>query len=95
MAPITDALATEVPRLVRIEDPALPVYSPADGQPLTDTAAVRELLIHQVVRPMRWERVVDRLRREGITFYAQCGRDEQLSKMVRWLDREAQVEVIA
>jgi [acyl-carrier-protein] S-malonyltransferase len=95
MAPITDALVEEVPRLVHIGNPRLPVHSPADGEPLADAAAVRDLLTFQVVRPMRWERVVGRLRRDGVGLYAQCGRDEQLSKMVRWLDREAQVEVIA
>ena len=95
MAPITDALAHEVPRLVEIADPCLPVHSPADGRRLEDAAAVRDLLVHQVVRPMRWERVVERLRNDGVAVYAQCGRDEQLSKMVRWLDRGAQVEVIA
>jgi [acyl-carrier-protein] S-malonyltransferase len=95
MAPLTDALAVEVPKLMRIADPRLPVHSPADGEPLRDAAAVRDLLIHQVVRPMRWERVVGRLHDDGVGLYAQCGRDDQLSKMVRWLDRQAQVEVIA
>ncbi len=95
MAPLTDALIGEVPRLVRIGDPRLLVHSPADGEPLRDAAAVQDLLTYQVVRPMRWERVVDRLHDDGIGLYVQCGRDDQLSKMVRWLDRQAQVEVIA
>jgi [acyl-carrier-protein] S-malonyltransferase len=95
MAPLTDALVADVPRLVAIADPRLPVHSPANGAPLRDAAEVRDLLTFQVVRPMRWERVVGRLHDDGIELYAQCGRDDQLSKMVRWLDREAQVEVIA
>ena len=94
MAPVTDALTAEVPRLVAIADPRVPVHSPADGEQLRDAAAVRDLLIHQLVRPMRWERVVARLQEEGVSRYTQCGRDDQLAKMVRWLDRSAHVEVI-
>jgi [acyl-carrier-protein] S-malonyltransferase len=74
-----------------IRAPEVPVFSHLDAEPLADAAAVRCALARQLAAPVRFALVVERLRRDGFRRYCDAGPGDVLGRLVRWIDRDAEV----
>ncbi len=71
-------------REVRIQPPVLPVLHNLDGRPRTEPDAIREALIEQLFRPVRWTRGVRRLHDDyGCRAFLECGPGKVLSGLVK------------
>ncbi|MFN8627635.1 MAG: ACP S-malonyltransferase [Candidatus Binatia bacterium] len=65
-----------------------PVISNVEAQPNTDPAMVKELLVRQVVSPVRWQECVESLARLGCRAAIEVGPGRVLSGLVRRIARD-------
>jgi [acyl-carrier-protein] S-malonyltransferase len=74
-----DALLGEV----ELEEPEIPMIAAADGAVLTTAEEVREALRNQMLSPVRWVAVVERLLDLGVREIFEAGEDGTLTSMLR------------
>ena len=90
LAPAAARLA-EVLRGVAFRDLGVPLVTNVDADLLTQGACVPETLVRQVTAPVRWEEVVLRLAKEGVTTFVEVGPGKVLSGLTRRIVPGAQV----
>ena len=90
LAPAAERLA-EVLRGVRFRNLAVPLVTNVDAEFLTEGARVMDTLVRQVTAPVRWEEVVLRLAKEGVTTCVEVGPGKVLSGLIRRIAPETQV----
>jgi [acyl-carrier-protein] S-malonyltransferase len=90
MKPAQDRLAPEL-RAVAASDPRVPVVANVDAEPKRTAAESIEALVQQVSAPVRWDAVMQRLVREGVTVFVEVGPGTVLSGIARKAAREAVV----
>ena len=88
MQPAVERLA-QVLAGVQIRPPRIPVVSNVDGRPHSDPAEMRELLVKQVVQPVRWEDSMRYLLAEGCNQFYEVGPGRVLRALLKRLDRSA------
>ena len=66
-----------------------PVVSNVSAVPVTDPAAIQELLARQVSSPVEWVASVRRMAEEGVDAFVECGPGTALTGMVRRIVPEA------
>ena len=70
-------------RAVPTRDPRVPIVANVDAEPKRTAAASIDALIKQIASPVRWEDVVQRLAKEGVTRYVEVGPGKALSGMIK------------
>lgn len=80
---LADALA-DVP----MQSPKIPVVSNVDAQPHQDPEEIRQLLIRQVLNPVRWEDSMRYLLDEGFDDFYEVGPGRVLRGLLRRIDRK-------
>jgi [acyl-carrier-protein] S-malonyltransferase len=90
MKPAEDRLAPEL-RALATKAPRVPIVANVDAEPKTDAKSAIEALVAQVSAPVRWEAVVQRLAKEGVTTYVEVGPGTVLSGLVKKIHKEAKV----
>ncbi|HEX3656368.1 MAG TPA: ACP S-malonyltransferase [Pirellulales bacterium] len=90
----TPIMASAVERLtaalasVKIGRPKLPVISNVDARPHDDPEEIRQLLIQQVVQPVRWEDSMRYLLAEGVDQFYELGPGRVLRGLLKRIDRQ-------
>jgi [acyl-carrier-protein] S-malonyltransferase len=51
---------------------------------------IKDFLSQEIGRPVYWVRCVEKLLQEGFTQFIEIGHETTLTKMMRWIDREAE-----
>ncbi len=51
---------------------------------------VKDFLSQEIGRPVYWNRCVEKLLREGFTRFIEVGHEATLTKLMRWMDRDAE-----
>ena len=69
--------------------PRVPVWSNVDGLPHADPVGLRQLLVKQVVSPVRWEATVRGLEAAGVEAYYEVGPGRVLAGLLRRVNRKA------
>ncbi len=82
---LTAALAN-----VPLKKPRLPVISNVDSAPHDDPEEIRQLLIRQVVTPVRWEDSMRRLLAMGCDKFYEVGPGRVLRGLLKRIDRKAE-----
>ncbi len=80
---------------VPLRDAAIPVIANVTGEPVQDAQTIRQLLIAQVARPVRWEQSVRRLHGLGATTFVEAGPGTTLAGLVRRTLPQARVLSVA
>ena len=62
-----------------------------DAEPFTEGARAMDTLVRQVTAPVRWEEVVLRLAKEGVTTCVEVGPGKVLSGLIRRIAPETQI----
>jgi len=88
MKPADNALAAALAN-VTFQTPAMPVWSNVDGQPHTDSKKFPELLVQQVVMPVRWEAILRGLLAQGMERFYEIGPNKYLSGIMKRVHRKA------
>lgn len=82
MQPAADALAQAL-EVIDVKALNVPVYSNVDAAPNTEARRVRDLLVRQVVSPVRWEAIMQRLASDGFSRAFELGPGQVLSGLLR------------
>jgi len=90
MKPAEERLAPDL-RALRTRTPRVPIVANVDAEPKRDAQSAIDALIAQVSSPVRWEAVVQRLAKEGVTTYVEVGPGTVLSGLVKKIHRDATV----
>lgn len=69
--------------------PKLPLYAGHVAGRIESEEEVRDLLIRQISLPSRWKETVEEMYADGHRHFLEVGPGETLSKMMRWIIREA------
>ena len=73
---------------VPVAPPQCPVITNVEAQPCTDPGRVKDLLVRQVINPVRWQECVETLVRLGCTAAVEVGPGRVLSGLVRRITRD-------
>jgi [acyl-carrier-protein] S-malonyltransferase len=90
MKPAEERLAPEL-RALATRTPRVPIVANVDAEPKRDAKSAIDALVAQVSSPVRWEAVVQRLAKEGVTTYVEVGPGTVLSGLVKKIHRDATV----
>lgn len=63
-------------------DPKVPVYINVDAEPRTRGADLRDALVRQVSRPVRWQEIVERMVADGVTCFVEIGPGRVLNGLI-------------
>jgi [acyl-carrier-protein] S-malonyltransferase len=90
-SPLMAEAAREMAELlgeVDLEEPEIPMIGATDGALLTTAEKVREALRNQMLSPVRWVDVVERLLDLGVREIFEAGEDGTLTRMLRDFERK-------
>ena len=88
MKPADEALAAALAG-VPLRPPHVPVWSNVDAKPHTDPEEIRQLLIRQVLQPVRWEQTLRGLLDSGVERFYEVGPGNVLSGLLKRVQRKA------
>ena len=87
MKPAADALRERLATL-RLQVPRVPVVNNVDVAVQTEPQALRDALVRQAFRPVRWVEVMQALRARGLNHVIECGPGKVLAGIARRIDGE-------
>lgn len=90
MKPAADRLQEQL-ATVPIQAPRIPVVNNVDVRFETEPDRIRDALVRQAYRAVRWVEVVGALQGRGLRHIFECGPGRVLSKIVKRIDHEAVV----
>jgi [acyl-carrier-protein] S-malonyltransferase len=88
MKPADERLA-EALASVELRSPRVPVWSNVDARPHTDPTEIRNLLVRQVLQPVRWEETVRQLLSNGVEQFYEIGPGRVLAGLLKRVSRQA------
>ena len=88
MAPAAEAMAAALAD-APVASPCVPLIANVTAAPVTDPAAIRELLVRQVTATVRWRESVAFMAGNGVTLFVECGAGKVLSGLVKRIAAEA------
>jgi [acyl-carrier-protein] S-malonyltransferase len=94
MQKAADRMAVELAN-ADIRLPSKPVYANVTAQPHTDVASLRELLIEQIVKPVRWEQTMQQLAAVPEAKFYELAPGRVLSGLLKKINRRLPVENLA
>ena len=86
MQPAADAMATALAS-VTMHTPKVPVIANVTAAPVSDPAAIRELLVRQVTGTVRWRECVMAMASMGVTQVVEIGAGKVLAGLVKRIDK--------
>jgi [acyl-carrier-protein] S-malonyltransferase len=90
-SPLMEAAAREMDELLRgveLDEPAIPMVGATDGALLETADEVRAALQRQMLSPVRWVAVVERMLALGVREIFEAGEDGTLTRMLRDFKQE-------
>lgn len=88
MGPAGERLAGAL-QAIPIADPMVPLVNNAEAELVTKREEIAGSLVRQVTSPVRWEDVVRRLVKEGVTFFLELGPGKVLTGLIKRIAPEA------
>lgn len=76
---------------IDIASPVIPVIHNVDATSSTDVEEIREMLVKQLYKPVRWVDTIKSMTAKGITQIVECGPGKVLSGLVKRIDRNIQI----
>jgi malonyl CoA-acyl carrier protein transacylase len=80
---------------IEFKSPKLAVFTNVTGEQVSDPQTIKEMLVKQVVSPVKWELCVKNASKLGIEQYFECGPGAVLAGLAKRIDPALQVKSIA
>lgn len=93
MKPADDKLAAVLAD-VELKAPEIPVISNVDAQAHTDPDEIREILVRQVLSPVRWEDSVRKMLDDGASDFYEVGPGKVLTGLMKRISRKTSITVV-
>ena len=75
---------------VTLQSPAISILHNADVQSHTDAASIRNILVRQLCKPVRWTETIHARASAGVTHVVECGPGKVLSGLNKRIDERVQ-----
>ncbi len=72
---------------IALQSPRIPVLHNADVQQHSETASIREILVRQLYRPVRWTETIQAIAAQNVKHVVECGPGKVLSGLSRRIDK--------
>ena len=82
MQPAAEAMAAALAE-APLRSPDVPLVANVTAAPVTDPAAIRDLLVAQVTGTVRWRECMEFMAGQGVTRFVECGAGKVLSGLVK------------
>lgn len=89
MKPASENMRKQLDRMV-LQSPEIAILHNTDVKPHTDTASIKEILIQQLVSPVRWVDTIRAFAAAGITHVVECGPGKVLIGLNKRIDPSLQ-----
>ncbi|ADV61045.1 (Acyl-carrier-protein) S-malonyltransferase [Isosphaera pallida ATCC 43644] len=93
MKPADQRLAAALAE-IELRPPRLPVYSNVDARVHTDPDEIRDLLVRQVIAPVRWEESMNAMIADGFDSFIEIGPGRVLAGLLKRIHRKIPCENI-
>jgi [acyl-carrier-protein] S-malonyltransferase len=80
----------EILQDIKVQPLKVPILNHWTVKPLR-REEIKNFLSQEIGRPVYWIRCVEKLLQEGFTQFIEVGHETTLTKLMRWIDREAEV----
>ncbi|MCE9533705.1 MAG: ACP S-malonyltransferase [Planctomycetes bacterium] len=87
MRPADEKLA-EILHSIELKTPRIPVWSNVDARSHTDPTEIKNLLIRQVLQPVRWEETMRNLLADGVERFYEIGPGRVLAGLLKRVNRK-------
>lgn len=94
MKPAADRMRLQLEH-VAMQPPQIPILHNVDVKPHAGTAAIQEILVQQLVSPVRWVDTIRAFAAAGITHVAECGPGKVLAGLNKRIDQNLQQLALA
>jgi len=89
-----DQRCAEVLKDVPMHKPRIPVISNVDARPHDDPEEIRQILIRQILQPVRWEESMRYLLQQGFDQFYEVGPGRVLRGLLRRIDRNVSCQCV-
>ncbi|NLF09445.1 MAG: [acyl-carrier-protein] S-malonyltransferase, partial [Pirellulaceae bacterium] len=89
-----DQHCAEVLAEVPMRKPRIPVISNVDAKPHDDPEEIRQILVRQILQPVRWEESMRYLISQGIDQFYEVGPGRVLRGLLRRIDRNVSCQCV-
>lgn len=72
---------------IALQPPRIPILHNADVQQHSETASIREILVRQLYRPVRWTETIQAIAAQNVKHVVECGPGKVLSGLNRRIDK--------
>lgn len=72
---------------IALQPPRIPILHNADVQQHSETASIREILVRQLYRPVRWTETIQAIATQNVKYVVECGPGKVLSGLNRRIDK--------
>ena len=79
----------EALKRVMLHSSKVPIWSNVDAQPHTNATEIADLLVRQVISPVRWEETIRGLMASGVEKFYEIGPGRVLAGLIKRVDRKA------
>lgn len=90
MKPAADGLRLAVEKVVFAE-PKASYYSDIEAVEMKDPSQIKESLIRQLVAPVQWVKVIEKMGQDGFSSFLEVGPGKVLNGLIKKISRDAQV----
>jgi [acyl-carrier-protein] S-malonyltransferase len=94
MKPADEKLAA-VLASISLQAPTVPVWSNVDAQPHSDPTEIRNLLIRQVLAPVKWEAILRGMLASGVDRFYEIGPGRVLAGLMKRVNRKVDIRNVA
>jgi len=74
---------------IEVRSPRYPIINHLTLEPLKKEE-IKTFLCQEIAQPVYWDRCVEKLIKEGVHQFIEVGHGATLTKLIRWIDREAE-----
>jgi [acyl-carrier-protein] S-malonyltransferase len=71
---------------ISFQPPKMKIVSNVTGEIMSDSEQIKELLVQQIVSPVRWWDCMRTAKREGVVHFYQCGSGKTVVNMAKRID---------
>lgn len=81
----------DVLRKVEMFEPKIPVYSNVTGEKFQDITQIRNLLIEQIISPVKWQQIIENMIKDGIETFVEVGAGKVLTGLIKRINSNVNV----
>jgi [acyl-carrier-protein] S-malonyltransferase len=76
---------------VKMSEPKIPVYSNVTAEKFENVDQIRELLVKQIISPVKWQQIIENMIKDGITTFVEVGAGKVLTGLIKRINPNVNV----